>query len=354
MTETASADPLLEIQDLRTHFITDDGVTKAIDGVSLSVSRGSTLCIVGESGCGKSVTGRSIMRIVERPGRIVGGRILFHPEPGETVDITALNPLSRAMRQIRGAEIGMIFQEPMTSLGPVQTVGKQIGEAIRIHKGVSKRQARAETIELLRRVGIPNPESRIDSYPFQLSGGMRQRAMIALGLSCDPKLLIADEPTTALDVTTQAVILDLIKDLQRESGLAVIFITHDIGVVAEIADEVAVIYLGRVVEKASVFDLFRSPKHPYTRALLKSVPRLGGSREPLYAIRGMVPNPYRRPKGCPFHPRCDSFMPGKCDRFEPAESVQPDGSRVRCFLHSDATVGEEQLPSKEAAGRITT
>ena len=337
-TEGVTLDPLIEVQDLHTHFFTDDGVIRAIDGVSFEVGRGRTLCIVGESGCGKSVTGRSILRIVDRPGRIVSGRIIYRPEGAAPVDITALSPMSRTMREIRGGEIGMIFQEPMTALGPVQTIGKQIGETIRIHQGVSKKEARARTIALLRRVGIPSPETRIDAYPFQLSGGLRQRAMIALGLSCSPKLLIADEPTTALDVTTQAVILDLIKELQDETGLAVMFITHDLGVVAEIADDVAVIYLGRVVEKAPVDTLFSAPRHPYTRALMRSIPRLGGSREPLASIRGIVPNPFRRPTGCPFHPRCDSFMPGKCDVIEPAETLLPDGTRVRCLLYSDAAV----------------
>ncbi|MGV3650263.1 MAG: ABC transporter ATP-binding protein, partial [Devosia sp.] len=239
----AVADPLIELIDLKTHFFTDEGVVKALDGVTFSVPRGKTLCVVGESGCGKSVTGRSMLQIVDRPGRIVSGQILFHPMPGETIDITAMRAMSPQMRAIRGGEIGMIFQEPMTSLGPIQTIGKQIGETIMVHKGVSKKEARNQTIELLRRVGIPRPETRLDAYPFELSGGMRQRAMIALGLCCGPKLLIADEPTTALDVTTQAVILDLIKELQEEMGMAVMFITHDLGVVAEIADDVVVMYL---------------------------------------------------------------------------------------------------------------
>lgn len=327
--------PLIDVRDLHTHFFTDDGVVHAIDGVSLTVRAGKTLCIVGESGCGKSVTGRSILRIVDRPGRIVSGQILYRSEEGETVDIATLSPMSRQMREIRGAEIGMIFQEPMTALGPVQTIGKQIGETIRIHFGVSKAEARRRTIDLLRRVGVPSPETRVDAYPFQLSGGLRQRAMIALGLAGSPRLLIADEPTTALDVTTQAVILDLLKELQRETGLAVMCITHDLGVVAEIADDVAVIYLGRVVERAPVEQLFAAPKHPYTRALMRSTPRLGGAREPLASIRGMVPNPFRRPAGCPFHPRCDAFMPGRCDVIEPQEVVTPDGTTVRCLLHDD-------------------
>ena len=327
------SDPLIEITDLRTHFFTDEGIVKALDGVTFSIPRGKTLCVVGESGCGKSVTGRSILKIVERPGRIVSGRILYHPTAAETVDITATRAMSRDMRAIRGGEIGMIFQEPMTSLGPIQTIGKQIGETIIAHNGVSKAEARNRTIEWLRRVGIPRPESRLDAYPFELSGGMRQRVMIALGLCCEPKLLIADEPTTALDVTTQAIILDLIKDLQDEMGMAVMFITHDLGVVAEIADDVVVMYLGRVAEQADVKTIFQSPRHPYTRALMRSIPRLGGSREPLEAIRGMVPHPFRRPSGCNFHPRCPEVMVGRCEHTDPALQTFEDGGQVRCLLY---------------------
>jgi len=330
----ASPDPLIEIDDLKTHFFTDEGVVKALDGVSFSIPRGKTLCVVGESGCGKSVTGRSILKIVDRPGRIVSGRILYHPSPDETIDITGLRAMSRGMRAIRGGEIGMIFQEPMTSLGPVTTIGKQIAETIQIHKGVSKAEARNQAIEWLRRVGIPRPETRFDAYPFELSGGMRQRAMIALGLCCSPKLLIADEPTTALDVTTQAVILDLIAELQAELGMAVMFITHDLGVVAQIADEVVVMYLGRVAERADVETIFRSPRHPYTRALMRSIPRLGGSREPLESIRGMVPNPFRRPAGCNFNPRCPDCIPGVCTVIDPVARRFDDGSEVRCVLYS--------------------
>ncbi len=327
------SDPLIEITDLRTHFFTDEGIVKALDGVTFSIPRGKTLCVVGESGCGKSVTGRSILKIVERPGRIVSGRILYHPTAAETVDITATRAMSRDMRAIRGGEIGMIFQEPMTSLGPIQTIGKQIGETIIAHNGVSKAEARNRTIEWLRRVGIPRPESRLDAYPFELSGGMRQRVMIALGLCCEPKLLIADEPTTALDVTTQAIILDLIKDLQDEMGMAVMFITHDLGVVAEIADDVVVMYLGRVAEHADVKTIFQSPRHPYTRALMRSIPRLGGSREPLEAIRGMVPHPFRRPSGCNFQPRCPEVMVGRCEHTDPALQTFEDGGQVRCLLY---------------------
>ncbi len=336
-----SETPLIELEGLRTHFFTDEGVVKALDGVTFSVPRGRTLCVVGESGCGKSVTGRSILQIVDRPGRIVEGRILYHPTPHETIDITALRPMSRQMRTIRGGEIGMIFQEPMTSLGPIQTIGKQISETIRIHKGVSKAEARNQTIEWLARVGIPRPETRLGAYPFELSGGMRQRVMIALGLCCRPKLLIADEPTTALDVTTQAVILDLIRELQEEMDMAVMFITHDLGVVAQIADDVVVMYLGRVAERAGVETIFDAPRHPYTRALMRSIPRLGGSREPLEAIRGMVPHPFRRPSGCSFHPRCPEVIAGRCESLDPDLREFGDGSQVRCLLYGSQTEAQQ-------------
>ena len=336
MPQPADTTPLIELIDLKTHFFTDEGVVKALDGVTFSVPRGKTLCVVGESGCGKSVTGRSILRIVDRPGRIVGGRILYHPTPGRTVDITAQRAMSREMRAIRGGEIGMIFQEPMTALGPIQTIGRQIGETLAIHKGISKAEARNQTIELLRRVGIPRPETRLDAYPFELSGGMRQRAMIALGLCCGPKLLIADEPTTALDVTTQAVILDLIRGLQEEMGMAVMLITHDLGVVAEVADDVVVMYLGRVAEHADVQTIFKSPRHPYTRALMRSIPRLGGSREPLQSIRGMVPHPFRRPAGCNFHTRCAEVIAGRCETVDPELRSFADGAQVRCLLYEAA------------------
>ena len=335
MTMPADTEPLIELIDLKTHFFTDEGVVKALDGVTFSVPRGKTLCVVGESGCGKSVTGRSILRIVDRPGRIVSGQILYHPAPGRTIDITAQRAMSREMRAIRGGEIGMIFQEPMTALGPIQTIGRQIGETLAIHKGISKAEARNQTIELLRRVGIPRPETRLDAYPFELSGGMRQRAMIALGLCCGPKLLIADEPTTALDVTTQAVILDLIRGLQEEMGMAVMLITHDLGVVAEVADDVVVMYLGRVAEHADVQTIFKAPRHPYTRALMRSIPRLGGSREPLESIRGMVPHPFRRPAGCNFHTRCAEVIAGRCETVDPELRSFEDGSQVRCLRYGD-------------------
>jgi oligopeptide/dipeptide ABC transporter ATP-binding protein len=329
---------ILEVRGLKTHFFLDEGVVKAVDGVDLKVRRGETLCVVGESGCGKSVTARSILQLVDRPGRIVEGEILLSHGPREepngkartdggatatetrqVLDLASLNPRSKAMRDIRGKEISMIFQEPMTSLSPVHTIGEQITENILLHLPMNKQEARDRAVEELGRVGIPNPQSRVDAYPFQLSGGMRQRAMIAMALSCNPSLLIADEPTTALDVTTQAQILELMRGLQDELGMAIMLITHDLGVVAEMADDVAVMYLGIVAERGDVDSIFHDPKHPYTRALLRSIPRMGRSKanQRLDSIRGMVPHPYNRPTGCPFHTRCDEFMEGFCEEILP-------------------------------------
>ncbi|GIV84307.1 MAG: dipeptide/oligopeptide/nickel ABC transporter ATP-binding protein [Candidatus Roseilinea sp.] len=325
----------LEFKDLRVHFFTDEGVVKAVDGVDLVIPRGKTTCIVGESGCGKSVMSLTALRIVQKPGRIVSGQILWHSKSGDVIDLAKLNPKGREIRHIRGAEIAMIFQEPMTSLSPLYTIGNQIGEAIRLHQGVSKQEARARTIEMLRKVRIPRPERLVDEYPFRLSGGMRQRAMIAMALSCNPSLLIADEPTTALDVTTQAQILDLMLDLQREYNMSILFITHDLGVVAEIADYVAVMYLGRVVESSDVDTIFNNPKHPYTQALLSSVPKISVTRQPLAPIQGMVPSPFRRPSGCTFHPRCSHAMP-ICQAVEPSMIPLDHGHHVRCLLYDDA------------------
>jgi peptide/nickel transport system ATP-binding protein len=327
--------PLLEVRGLRTHFFTDEGVVRAVDGVDFEIRRGQIVCVVGESGCGKSVTARSILQIVDPPGRVVDGQILLDQDGG-VVDVAALDPRGKAIRRIRGKEIAMIFQEPMTSLSPVHTIGDQIGEAMRLHLTYTPAEAHQRTLELLRRVGIPNPERRIDAYPFQLSGGMRQRAMIAMGLACSPSLLIADEPTTALDVTTQAQILDLITDLQQEFGMAVLLITHDLGVVAEMADSVVVMYLGTVAECGSVDAIFHDPQHPYTRALLRSIPRVGaGVRERLSTIRGSVPPPLVRPPGCAFHPRCEHAMPGRCDRVVPGRVATGSGGEVRCLLFGE-------------------
>jgi oligopeptide/dipeptide ABC transporter ATP-binding protein len=352
MSDMASdTNTLLEIQDLKVHFFADEGVVKAVDGVSCTVQRGKTLCVVGESGSGKSVAARAILQIVHHPGRIVGGDIMYHPAQAlygsNTVNITALDPRGNEIRHIRGNRIAMIFQEPMTSLSPLYTVGNQIMEAILLHRDESKAEARNRAIELLRRVGIPKPEQRIDEYPFRLSGGMRQRCMIAMALACDPELLIADEPTTALDVTTQAQILDLIQALQADFNMAVMFITHDLGVVAEIADDVAVMYLGNVVESGDVDTIFNNPKHPYTAALLNSIPKIGLTRIHLDPIRGMVPSPFERPTGCTFHTRCDHRIKGLCDQVFPAPVVVDDHHEARCLMVDPAY--QEKFVEKETA-----
>ena len=335
------APTLLSVRDLKTYFMQDEGTVKAVDGVSFDLYPGATLGIVGESGCGKSVTARSILGIVDRPGRIVDGEIRFRRQTafkaaasGTVVDLAKLPPNGPEIRAIRGAEIALIFQEPMSSFSPVHTVGNQIVEAIMLHQHVDRRQARARTIEMLRRVGVSSPEQRVDQLSNQLSGGLRQRAMIAMALSCHPTLLIADEPTTALDVTTQTQILELMRQLQREDGMAIMLITHDLGVIAEMATDVAVMYLGRVVEQAPVDDIFHAPRHPYTQALLRSIPRMRSrSRERLNPIAGAVPHPYDRPAGCPFHPRCPQFMPGRCDAEEPTLRPVGDKHTVSCFLY---------------------
>src|SRR5688572_15252726 len=330
---------LLSVRNLKTYFAQDEGLVRAVDGVSFEMAAGGTLGIVGESGCGKSVTARSILRIVDRPGRIVDGEIHFRRPPanggpGPVVDLAKLEPNGPEMRAIRGAEIALIFQEPMSSFSPVHSVGSQIVEAIMVHQPVSRSEARDKTIDILRRVGVSSPEQRVDQLANQLSGGLRQRAMIAMALSCHPILLIADEPTTALDVTTQTQILELMRQLQQEDGMAIMLITHDLGVVAQMATDVAVMYLGRVVEQAPVDAIFHDPKHPYTRALLRSIPRIRSrTRERLTPIVGSVPHPYDRPTGCPFHSRCPDFIPGTCDQRAP--SLQPIGEQhtVSCFLY---------------------
>ena len=328
---------LLSVQNLKTYFYQDEGVVKAVDGASFNVYAGKTLGIVGESGCGKSVTAQSILRIVDRPGRIVDGKILMNRADGSELDLTKLDANSREIRAIRGAEIGLVFQEPMTSFSPVHTVGNQLIETIQLHSSMSKSEARARAVEVMRNVGVPKPERRIDEYAFELSGGLRQRAMIAVALSCDPRLLIADEPTTALDVTTQAQILELLSQLQQQRGMAIMLITHNLGVVAEMADHVVVMYLGRVVEEGPVDDIFHDPKHPYTQALLRSIPSIESTpRVKLPTISGSVPHPYNRPTGCPFYPRCTKFMPGTCDKKEPNLLPVNDHQKVSCFLYEDA------------------
>lgn len=320
MTEIANQ-PILSVRGLKTHFDLREGLIKAVDGVDLDVYRGKTLCIVGESGSGKSMMARSVLQIVTSPGRVVGGSMVFSRDGRESVDIAKLDPSGRQIRAIRGRDIAMIFQEPMNSLSPVHAIGDQLVEKILLHHRIGTKAAIERAVDALDRVGIPDPQRRLASYPFELSGGMRQRVMIAMALACRPAILIADEPTTALDVTTQANILELIKELQDETGMAVMFITHDLGVVAEIADEVAVMYLGRVVERGNVDDIFYKPQHPYTLALLDSIPKLGARHavgRRLKAIEGMVPHPLDRPNGCPFNTRCPEAVAGLCERTEPA------------------------------------
>lgn len=330
----ADATPLLVIDNLKTHFTTMDGIVRAVDGVSLRIPEGRTLGLVGESGCGKSVTAHSILRLLpKRISNIADGKIIFHRRDGHTVDTTQLNPDGDVIRSIRGNEISMIFQEPLTSLSPVHTVGSQIAEAIALHQSVNRREARERTIALLDQVGIPSASQRFDEHPHQFSGGMRQRAMIAMALSCNPRLLIADEPTTALDVTIQAQILELMKKLQADFGMAILIITHDLGVIAEMADEVAVMYMGKIVESGDVRTIFHRPLHPYTVGLMRSIPRLGRhSKDRLTPIPGTVPDPYSIPSGCAFMPRCPAPKTESCAREVPLQEVEP-GHFVRCTLY---------------------
>ena len=322
---------VVSVRDLVVDFVQDTGTTRALAGISLDLHAGRVLGVVGESGCGKSLTARAMLRLIDRPGRIVSGQVLLDPDTPEQKDLTAADPEGDTMRDVRGGRIGLIFQEPMTALSVHYTVGNQIVEAIRAHSALSRAQARGRAIELLREVGIPRPELRIDAYPFQLSGGLRQRVGIALALAADPGILIADEPTTALDVTTQAQILALLRRLQRTKDMALMLITHDMGVIAQMADDVAVMYLGRIVEFAPVEQLFAAPRHPYTRALLRSVPNLRATpRQRLATIGGAVPHPEARPTGCPFHPRCPEVIAGRCAAEAPPP-VAPDREGASCF-----------------------
>lgn len=319
---------LVELRGLKTVFRTEDGQVPAVNGVSFHVSRGETLGVVGESGCGKSVTSLSIMRLIPSPpGKIVEGQILF-----EGQDL--LQKTEAQMRKIRGNEISMIFQEPMTSLNPVYTIGDQIAEAIELHQGLSHKEAIEKAVEMLRLVGIPLPERRVHEYPHQLSGGMRQRVMIAMALSCNPKLLVADEPTTALDVTIQAQILELMKKLKKEMGMAIMLITHDLGVVAEMCERVVVMYAGKVVEEADVVSLFKNPLHPYTEGLLNSMPSLSEDRDRLHVIDGVVPNLLHMPGGCSFHPRCP-YATDKCRQEEPTLQQVAPGRQAACWLAAE-------------------
>ena len=323
---------LLEVKDLETEFKVKRGTVKAVNGVSFEVDKGEILAVVGESGSGKSVTSLSVMGLIRDPGRVAGGEILFNGE-------NLLKKSTKEMQAVRGDKISMIFQEPMTSLNPVYRVKDQIMETILTHTTMNKKEALKRAIEMLDLVGIPAPEQRVNDYPHQMSGGMRQRVMIAMALACDPELLIADEPTTALDVTIQAQILDLINRLREKLGMAVLLITHDLGVVAETADKAVVMYCGCVVEQATVEQLFTKPLHPYTQGLLDSIPKMDEDRERLYMIKGIVPDPIHLPKGCSFADRCDKCME-KCREHMPKLSVTEDGRKVRCFLVSDEVEGE--------------
>ena len=321
------AQNLAEIRNLDIAFA---GV-RVVEGLNLDIPTGKTLCLVGESGCGKSVTAKALLKVIDHPGRVAGGAIHFRQGDGKAIDIATTPPRSAAMRDLRGADIALIHQEPMSFLSPLYTIGNQIAEALTLHRKVSKAAARQAAIAMLGEVGMPDPERRVDSYTFQLSGGQRQRAMIAMALINRPRLLIADEPTTALDVTTQANILDLMRRLQADSGMSMLFITHDLGVVAEIADEVAVMYLGRIVERGPVDEVLGNPQHPYTRGLLASMPRLDGDfKAPLQAIPGMVPPPARKPTGCAFHPRCSSALKGICDTAAPPQIATAPDRQVAC------------------------
>ncbi|MCS7055392.1 MAG: ABC transporter ATP-binding protein [Thermoflexales bacterium] len=357
---------LIEVRDLKVEFDIRGGVVKAVDGLTFDIRRGQTVGIIGESGCGKSVTARAILRMVPKPGKITGGEILYYrysryPDKSgktkeiEVIDMTKLDPDGELVRQIRGGEIAMIFQEPMSSLTPVYTAGTHLNEAITLHRllpikklgdqmaekimqyrPVTKEEAREIAVQMLRRVGIPKPEQRVDSYPHQLSGGQRQRVMIAIALSTEPYMLIADEPTTALDVSIEAQILDIMRELQKTANMAIMFITHNLGVIASMAEEIVVMYMGKQVERAKVVDLFYNPKHPYTKALLQSVPKLGpktGAR--LASIEGMVPDPLHLPTGCVFHPRCPAFMAGKCDKLIPNWTKVGENHWVRCLLYEE-------------------
>ena len=328
----AQAKKLLEVTNLQTYFHTEEGVVKAVDDVSFYINKGETLGIVGESGCGKSITSLSIIQLVPKPrGKIEGGKIKYYKDSENPIDITSLDPHGNKIRSIRGNEIAMIFQEPMTSLNPVYTVGEQIMEAVRLHQGANKEEARERAIEMLQLVGISAPKQRVDSYPHELSGGMRQRVMIAMALSCNPSLLIADEPTTALDVTIEAQILDLMQELQNEFNMAIMFITHDLEVIGEMSDRVNVMYAGKIVEKANIDDIFYNNKHPYTQGLLKSIPQIGKKKR-LIPIEGSVPSLGNLPDGCYFAPRCPHAMEICQQKEPPAFQIGPERD-AKCWLY---------------------
>ncbi|MFL7870922.1 MAG: ABC transporter ATP-binding protein [Anaerolineales bacterium] len=369
-------DPLVTVKDLHVEFDVRDGIVHAVDGCSFNIYRGQTLGIIGESGCGKSITAKAIMNMVPKPGKM-RGEITFYEKSdedgGEIVNqirIDQTDPDGETIRKIRGGHIAMIFQEPMSSLTPVYTAGFHILEAVNLHRflpaekigdqmgkniqkkrNLSEKEARTIAVDMLQRVGIPNAEKRVDSYPFELSGGQRQRVMIAIALSTYPDLLIADEPTTALDVSIEAQILDLMRELQETQGMAIMFITHNLGVIAEIAAEIVVMYMGKQVERSTTIEIFENPKHPYTKALLGSIPQIGEKKTSLETIEGMVPSPFDLPPGCVFHPRCPDYMPGKCDRVYPQYAQVEEGHWARCFLYDACwpdTPEAQQIKNQEA------
>ncbi len=332
-------DNLLEVKNLKISFKTDEGIITAVDGIDFSVKRGQTLGIVGESGSGKSVSTWSIMRLLPKNSIIdKNSSIKFQRKSGKVVEMTKFKKNGRELRKIRGGEVALIFQEPMSSFSPVYTIGNQIMEAVLHHRDVTKKEAEEIAVDMLDRVGISNPRQRFKQYPYELSGGMRQRAMIAVALSMNPSLLIADEPTTSLDVTIQAQILELMNELQEDLGMSIIFITHNLGVIAQVADEINVMYLGKIVERGTTKDIIHEPKHPYTQALLKAIPRLDRIGERLTAIRGDIPSPLSRPTGCPFYTRCGKVIPGVCDVKMPESTHLSDTHTVYCFLHEEKDV----------------
>jgi len=338
------SDVLLEVRDLHITLDFDGDDIPVVEGINFELPAGKVLALVGESGCGKSITSQSLLRLLPRELRISSGEINFRPSADQTpVNIVRLSRDGKEIRNIRGNQMSMIFQEPMSSFSLIHKIGDQIGEVIRLHLKLSKKETRARVIELLDKVGIPDPERAVDQYPHSFSGGMRQRAMIAKALACNPSILIADEPTTALDVTIQAQILAIMRNLKDEFGMAMIFITHDLGVVAQIADEVAIMYMGKIAEKGPVKEIFDNPQHPYTVSLLSAIPKLGDlkDRRKLTSIAGSVPSLFERPDGCAFHPRCESFIRGRCDTQAPASSMISPQHEVHCFLHEtvDAEIG---------------
>lgn len=332
-------DKIISVKNLKTYFYANNRCNKALNGVSMDIKRGKTLCIVGESGCGKSVTASSIMQLLPKFSRIEEGEIIYHDENGRDIKIHELERNSKEMRQLRGKDIAMIFQDPMTALNPVYTIGWQIVEMIRTHEKISKKEAKERALKLLKDMGIPLAEKRIDQYPHEFSGGMRQRAMIAMAMSCNPKVLIADEPTTALDVTIQAQIFELMDKLKREYNTAIMLITHDMGVVCELADDVAVMYMGNIIESGSAKEVLENPSHPYTKALLKSIPVLGkGADQEINPIRGATPDPFDRPMGCQFAPRCDYYCK-ECDEQMPEEQLINESTHmVRCIKYKEVVL----------------